>query len=114
MTDKLDRDSLVYHYTTMSTFHALMETLDRPESDKDECDLSKFKFRGTLMPYMNDPIEYSFMSKCICQALDRYESKNQLKEKKSIRLGENLKILDEQMGYPGVVSFSEWADELTM
>lgn len=116
MTDKLDRDSLVYHYTTMSTFHALMETLDRPETDKDEHDLSKykFKFRGTLMPYMNDPVEYSFMSKCICQGLDRYEHKNQLTEKKSTWLGENLKIIDEQMGYPGVVSFSEWADELTM
>ncbi|WP_304709089.1 DUF2971 domain-containing protein [uncultured Rikenella sp.] len=100
----------------MSTFHALMETLDRPEADNDDRDLSKykFKFRGTLMPYMNDPIEYSFMSKCICQGLDKYERNNQLKEKKSIWLRENLKIIDEQMGYPGIVSFSEWADDLTL
>lgn len=99
---------ILYHYTSMEAFYAIMKDVESEESE--------ITFWASHVNFMNDPGEYMYLIKEVVRLI---REQNLFAETESAdylinNLGADIYITDSLDGPPAIFSLSEKQDKLTM
>lgn len=110
---------ILYHYTTMDVLFSIINNVkhENPKgTEKDDASLYKLTLWATHAGFMNDPVEFSYLTQCINKALERYEKEKKI-SKECTKREKILSILnrhDNIYTLPAILSLSEAMDNLPM
>lgn len=97
---------LIYHYTSIETLYKIIK------GENDEICI-----RATHAGFMNDPKEYDYAISILEESMREYEELNRISPRKSKDVfggGGLFRSLSKFGGEPFILSFSEYADDLSM
>lgn len=112
---------VLYHYTSLDTFHKMLERMEKEENDaRNKENVKSFILRGTHIEFLNDLSEFTLAFELFAKMIQEYEttiepSKNKnIAERLDKKYWRNFVTFFELNTPPFITSFSENSDSLPM